>query len=151
MPSWPPTEFPNLTSQNYEETSPATTLYNCIAWGVGNDARWWWPDPANAYYWPQGVPREESIAAFELAFATMGYARCTNGTLEADVEKVAIYGILVGGEIYPTHAARQLPDGRWTSKLGTCEDIEHDTPEVLNGPAYGSTVCFLARRRTSDF
>ena len=28
-----------------------------------------------------------------------------------------------------THAARQLPSGKWTSKLGDADDIEHNTLE----------------------
>ena len=39
------------------------------------------------------------------------------------VRKVVLYAD--GNEW--THAARQLPSGRWTSKLGDYEDIEHDT------------------------
>jgi hypothetical protein len=43
------------------------------------------------------------------------------------------------------HAARQLPTGRWTSKLGKAVDIEHDTPEGVTGPVYGAVVKFLRR------
>jgi hypothetical protein len=62
-------------------------------------------------------------------------------------EKIVLYGVRVGTDIVPTHAARQLVDGRWTSKLGNCEDIEHDTIEMLNGPRYGVPICFLKRSR----
>ena len=109
--------------------------------------RWWWPDLANAYYWPPGVPREETIRAFVEAYAIQGYTECLDGTLVNGVEKLAIYGIRIGPDIYPTHAARQLEDGRWTSKLGSCEDIEHDNLEALSGPRYGAPVCFLRRQR----
>lgn len=44
----------------------------------------------------------------------------------------------------PTHAARQLPNGRWTSKLGFLEDIEHDLHDVA-GEAYGTVVVLLKR------
>lgn len=36
----------------------------------------------------------------------------------------------------PSHAARQLPNGRWTSKCGQAEDIEHDLRD-LEGRLYG--------------
>ena len=44
----------------------------------------------------------------------------------------------------PTHAARQFPGGRWTSKLGPAEDIEHELEE-LAGPLYGEVVLILRR------
>lgn len=52
----------------------------------------------------------------------------------------------------PTHAARQLPSGAWTSKLGEWEDIEHDTLEALEGSegrgeAYGRVALILKRER----
>lgn len=146
MPSWPPPDFPQLGAHNHIETSPATNLYNCVAWGAGNDTRWWWPDPANIYYWPTGIPRQETIPAFEAAFATMGYRPCADDTLESGVEKLAIYAVRVGLDLYPTHAARQLENGRWTSKLGGCEDIERSSLDALSGPRYETPVCFLARR-----
>ena len=80
------------------------------------------------------------MAAFVQAFATIGYSPCPDGSLEAGWEKVALYATDEG----PTHAARQLPTGRWTSKLGPDDDIEHAL-EGLCGPAYGSVVQFLRR------
>ena len=145
--SWPPANFPQLGSHNHVETSPATNLYNCIAWAAGNATRWWWPDIANIGYWPPGVPREETISAFILAYATQGYAPCTDGALEIGTEKLAVFGVRGGIDIYPTHAALQLENGRWSSKLGPCEDIEHDTLGALTGPLYGAPVCFLSRPR----
>ena len=69
---------------------------------------------------------------------------CGNGSLEDGYEKVAIYAR--DGEL--THAARQLRDGRWTSKLGKYEDIEHDSLEALYGDGYGeygSVAVFMVR------
>lgn len=70
----------------------------------------------------------------------VGYAPCADGSPEAGVEMVAIY--VRGGE--PAHAARLLPSGHWTSKLGAQEDIEH-TLDGLEGTTYGSPVVFLRR------
>ncbi len=44
----------------------------------------------------------------------------------------------------PTHAARQLASGRWTSKLGKAEDIEHDLHD-LEGDLYGIVVLLMKR------
>jgi hypothetical protein len=106
------------------------------------DNRAWWPHPDT--FWPAGVPGRETIAAFVSAFATLGYVPCADGVLETAFERVALYADLGGT---PTHAARQLPDGSWTSKLGEDIDISHAHPAVLNGPLYGSVVQFLRRPR----
>ena len=128
------TVFPNLAETGYRITSPAAPHYNCIAWSVHDDTTWWWPDPFGLYYWPESVPRLETLAAFIAAYGTRGYELCDNGSLETGFEKVAIY---VDTDGTPTHAARQLASGHWTSKLGRQEDIEHLTLAGLTGTTYG--------------
>jgi hypothetical protein len=89
------------------------------------------------------MPGERTLAAFIQALATVGYAPCPDGSLEPGWEKVALYATDEG----PTHAARQLPSGCWTSKLGPDDDIEHAL-EGLCSPLYGSVVQFLRRMVT---
>jgi hypothetical protein len=66
--------------------------------------------------------------------------------MEAGFEKIAIY---VDGDGVPTHAARQLSDGAWTSKLGEWEDIRHLTLEAMEddglGLGYGKVSLILKR------
>jgi hypothetical protein len=143
MPSWLPDDLPNLTDANYRETSPSTPIYNCIAWAAGDDRRYWWPVGA---YWPPNVPREETVPAFLQAFAAKGYIECADATLEPGVEKVALYA---DGDGVPSHAALQLEDGSWTSKLGALEDIAHETLEAVNCKEYGQAVRFLKRPRSA--
>lgn len=132
--------LPGLTASNYRVTSPATWNYNCIAWAVGVTDAWWWPVPGR--YWPADVPREESRAAFLAVFAKLGYSPCATADLEAGVEKIALYAV---GE-KPSHAARQLASGVWTSKLGPSIDIEHTTLEALAGGVYGELTAVLSRK-----
>ena len=150
-PEWPATlvaphagarieTFPNLTPENHRVTSDRTTDYNCIAWAAGDDAQWWWPADSREVHWPEGVPRIENLGSFVAAFATLGYAPCEGDELDPGVEKVAIYMF----EGAPSHAARQLPDGWWTSKLGGSFDIAH-TLDAIAGGAYGEAVLFLGR------
>ena len=113
--------FPNLNLEGHRVTSPATEKYNCISWAAGVHDDWWWPDSDNDHYWPAGIQREVTLDAFIAAFATLGYFRCDSPELEVGFEKVAIYCI----DLVPKHMARQLLDGRWTSKLGRFLDIEH--------------------------
>jgi hypothetical protein len=138
--------FPGLQSSPYVVTSPATKDYNCVAWAVGDVSRWWWPDPDpdnDAVYWPADVDREEKLSAFAAALATLGYQPSGTADLEAGVEKVALFARPDGS---PTHAARQLPDGRWTSKLGALSDIEHDLAAIA-GVEYGAVARIFARPR----
>jgi hypothetical protein len=135
--------LPRLTSDNYRETSPASWEYNCVAWAAGVTDAWWWPVPGR--YWPDGVLREETLPAFLAAFATLGYLPGVSAILEPDVEKVAVYA---AGST-PTHAARQLASGWWTSKLGPSLDIEHATAEDVAGGAYGEVVALLGRTRAA--
>jgi hypothetical protein len=62
---------------------------------------------------------------------------------EQGFEKIAIY---TDGDEY-MHAARQLEDGKWTSKMGPDEDVEHNEPEDLAGPCYGNVSIFMKRKR----
>jgi hypothetical protein len=132
--------FPSLLKEGYGQTSPASTEYNCIAWAANRTDVAWWPDPLGVGYWPDGVPREETLEAFYLAFESIGYSRCDEGQMEIGFEKVALYAL--AGQ--PKHAARQLADGRWTSKLGKHIDISHALGG-LEGEIYGQVVGYLKR------
>ena len=134
--------FPGLAAVGYRVTSPATAEYNCIAWAAEDDTTWWWPDSFGDYYWPPQAPRVETVEAFMAAYGTIGYQPCQDASLEPGFEKVAIY---VDEQGVPTHAARQQPSGRWTSKLGQLEDIEHDRVDGLSGLTYGSVEQVLKR------
>jgi hypothetical protein len=132
--------LPRLTADNYRVTSPGSWDYNCVAWALGLTDAWWWPVPYR--YWPAEVAREESLAAFLAVFATHGYSPCPTDEHEPGWEKVVLYA--AAG--IPTHVARQLPDGRWTSKLGPAVDIEHTTVNDVAGGAYGEVAAVLSRR-----
>lgn len=134
--------FPGLALNGYRITSPATYSYNCIAWAAARNDRWWWPAPDA--YWPPAAPITTTLPAFEAAYATLGYVRCSDAEFEIRAEKIAIYASPAGE---PTHAARQLDRDRWTSKLGPNVDIEHATPDALNGPDYGAPALFMRRPR----
>lgn len=138
--------FPSLAGTPYTITSPSTPIYNCIAWAARDETRPWWPDPMDLGYWPSGVPREETLQAFVSAFASLGYQTCSDSTFEPGFEKLAIYASPSG---QPTHMARQLGDGTWTSKLGDWEDIAHAALQHLAGQTYGDPVLYLRRPANS--
>ncbi len=135
--------FPDLGADAPTVDHPPDGRYNCVAWAAGRTDAWWWPgDPAG--YWPPGVPDELTVAAVVAALGTVGYSPCLDGRPEPDVEKAAVYAR--GG--VPTHVARQLPDGRWSSKLGRDCVVSHATPGSVEGAVYGTVVEYL-RRPTS--
>lgn len=101
------------------------------------------PFPEGLYLWPPGVPRSDTLAGWVQAFEALGFAACADAALEAGYEKIAIFAH-PGGP--PSHVARQLDSGKWTSKLGTMEDIEHDL-DGLVGERYGHVARLLKRPR----
>jgi hypothetical protein len=109
------------------------------AW-VAADQGWYWWWPFKPYWWPRAFPQNETVAAFVKLYGVIGYSPCVDGSLEPGYEKIALYTI--GPAV--KHVARQLPDGKWASKLGKDNDIEH----TLDGLAdRGTPVQFLRRAR----
>ena len=128
---------------DYEVTSPESLQYNCVAWAANDVNKWWWPMPPGTSYWPEGVPRQVTLEAFIQAFNTLGYQSCEDAQHELGFEKVAIF---VDNEGIPTHAARQLNNGRWTSKMGRSYDIVHDLEDLTGlAPQYGNVAHILRR------
>lgn len=137
-------DFPFLTPDNHKVIRPADPRYNCIAWAAGDDRRWW--QPTGRLYWPPGVPRELTLDAYREAFAAAGYEDCDDGELEDACEKIVLYRDTARN--VPTHAARQLPNGEWTSKMGQSVAITHSSPQDLVGPVYGHPVQYMRRKRS---
>ena len=136
--------FPILKGgKGYRDTSEPTIAYNCLAWALGITWARYDPTPRCAgYVWFPGVPREWSITAIRRIFENHGYAECDSSELEDGYEKVAFY-IDENGE--PQHFARQLPNGKWTSKVGDLNDIEHDSLHSLINSIYGKPQIYMKR------
>ena len=137
-----PQDFPELQPHFCaNEISDATRDYNCIAWAASETNVRWEPDPLFQYFWPDRVPREYTVNAFIAAYQTLGFQVCENGDPEIGFEKI----VLFSRAGFPTHAARRLGTGTWTSKLGDFEDIEHINLQCLRGPLYGTPTTYLKR------
>jgi hypothetical protein len=146
-------EIPNLKGTGYDKypISPQTRGqrgYNCIAFAAGDDAHRWWPHPNRfSFFWPPHLPRQlpgtETVDNFVLAFEWRGYRECKRGDFKKGIEKVAIFT----KNERPTHAARQLESGVWTSKCGNLEDIQHKSLIQVEGDLYGKVHTFMHRRR----
>ncbi len=134
-------EFPRLLRSHYAVTSPSTPQYNCIGWALGDNQHFWWPRLDT--FWPADIPRHVTIAAFTALLSSHGFEECSSEDLELEVEKVALF---VSAQGAPTHAARQLGSGMWTSKLGSNVDIAHEL-RGLEGKAYGRAMLIFSRAR----
>jgi hypothetical protein len=135
------TAFPKIRKQGYKITSIESADYNCFAWVIGNESQWWSPVTNDGYYWPKGAPKSLDLKTFaKLYEMNGGYSTCSNSNPEKGFEKIALYAN-ASGQV--THAAKQTGSGKWTSKLGDWEDIEHATLEALEGDFYGTVVQIL--------
>ena len=134
--------FPGLRGTEYRATSPADGRYNCLAWAAGDQSRWWWPDAES--YWPYKEYRWEWISCFLQAFSLLGFSEC-DAIHDDGADYIALFA---DDDARILHAARRLPNGRWTSKLGELVDMEHDL-HALEGTQYGKVEFLLRRPRTS--
>ena len=136
--------FPKLKTGNWEPHSKSDPSYNCLAFAAGDVTQRWEPDYAKQFYWPPEADRENTVLAAIEAYQTRDFVRCEDASLEEGFEKIAIYATPAGGL---RHATRQLPDGRWVSKLGYAEDIIHNEVDGVACDCYGQPVCFMKRPR----
>jgi hypothetical protein len=119
--------FPKLGSSDYKITSVRTKRYNCMAWSLSRNDFWLDAFPDGG--WPPHLVHDGSVQAAIALFEYLGF-RCTSIDdlgFEDGVSRIAIYGDSRGY----THVARQIGSGKWTSKLGTLQDIEHDSLDAL--------------------
>lgn len=142
-------------------TSPSDQGYNCIAWALCRNDIYFWPGKGSRsvrrssndfyrdFYWPQGLINDDTPEAFEQFFgmAVHGYRRMAGRdvSLQPGLEKLALYTLDEGG-LRVAHAARQLPSGWWTSKLGGMLDISHPDPDFLL-PSQGTDFFLMSRPR----
>ena len=138
--------FPGIAGK-FRKTSSNDANYNCLTWALGRSDIWLSPVVRiPPYSWPPGIPEEWSVAAIREIFVREGYTEETDSVeLEDGWEKVAFF-IENNGD--PTHFSRQLPNGKWTSKLGGLIDIEHNNLKCLEGPHYGRQGLILKREKT---
>ncbi|AGP42298.1 hypothetical protein SCE1572_52050 [Sorangium cellulosum So0157-2] len=126
--------FPKL-GDNYEVLGPQDENYNCIAHTLGkNDT---WVNPVTG-------PATNPLQGMDAIYGAQGYTRSPgmDFSLKPGTQKVVVYATKrADGTIDEiTHGAIQDEHGTWTSKLGQWPLIRHESPDSLNGPAYGEPV-----------
>ena len=81
------------------------------------------------------------IESLKEAFTGLGYEQCHDRGATAGYQKVALYE--AQGRMQ--HAAIQMPNGRWRSKMGRGPVIEHRNPNSLSGGRYGQATIIMRR------
>ena len=114
--------FPALAEAGYSKSSEQNPCYNCFAFAVHDTGQYWQKLSVNGYYWP--LERDDRLEDWVRASGLNNFEPTDNWDLEDGFEKVCIYVNAAGS---PEHVARQLESGKWTSKIGKLEDIEHET------------------------
>jgi hypothetical protein len=134
------TGFPRL-GEEFEVLAPASVMYNCIGWSLGNTGAWVWPTDGQQ---PAYLPN------FDALYRYYGFRRVKGLEFRRwpGHDKVVLYAVRKSdGSIQPTHAARQMPDGSWSSKLGSLPLIRHLHPNDIAGPSYGVPYVIYVRKR----
>lgn len=132
--------FPNM--HNFKVLNPTFDLsYNCVGWAVDDTNRWWWPIRYENEYWPFSVENSTpEVKNFDELFIQNAGAVVTNESpsryisVEPGFVKLALF---TADFNHPTHIARQMDTGKWVSKLGGDELLEHELDE-LEGGYYGT-------------
>ena len=145
--------FPGLaTDKDFSITSPEDTNYNCLAWACNYNNRWMQPPISGTeldaiVYWPSSAKKGRDISCLIEAFRAHGFEVCETWQHEVGFQKIALYINPVTNEW--THASRELMQGgdcgKWTSKLGSWNDIRHGSPFSIEGQCYGIVHCFMRR------
>jgi len=135
--------FPNLSKSNYQIIGPASNEYNSVALAAGDNSKWWAP----SRHWPDDLPKDSSLSSFVSLYAALGFQPCATAEFEPGIEKIALYQ-KQNGDI--GHVAKQIESGKWLSKLGRNELINHDNLDALTGEVYGRVVQILCRNSTKQ-
>ena len=126
-----------------EIKSPHNPTYNCLAWTIGEKAKWWDEDR----WWPPRSTPGPTVRHLVAAYVALEFEECgRDDSVEPGFEKVAIFAI---GENW-THGCKQHYDGRWWSKLGEEEDTLHTLEEAEQVPIYGKLAIILRRPQNSS-
>jgi hypothetical protein len=133
---------PKLKRENYRITSDHSIRYNCVAWALGENRRWYQVGSEPHWYWPAGVPKDGTFESYVALFTRIGFSPCDSAEWEAGYEKVALYA---DDEGVFKHVAKMKDAETWMSKVGSLDDIEHRTLDVFDSDRLGTVRQVLRR------
>ncbi len=132
------TTWSNLQEEiNFIFTSKQTWDYNCVMWALHIDHIW-----KDFGYSDDGyLNPDQTTTPYINFYKENGFVICENALLEDGFEKICIFSNR--GNF--SHVSRQLADGRWASKMGNYEDIEHSAVTDVGGVGYGNPEFYMKR------
>ena len=136
-----PNIFPALLEgANFDFTSNVDYNYNCLAWALSYDSKYF--ENSKGSYWPWKDCADDTVEGWSGVCQLHGFSLTDGAEFEKGFERIAIFEDEEG----VSHACRTGSDGIWKSKLGTGPDIEHaDLVSLEEG--YGKVVVILKRHR----
>lgn len=136
-------DWPNLKDGTFEKTSDEGIYQNCVGFVVGIRR---WID-SYSQFWPDDLETGDTPEHYAAFFKKHGFEICADGSLENGTEKLAIYakGHKYSSQKEFKHVAIQQNDGKWKSKMGKLEDIEHPTTKTICCGDYGEAIIFMRR------
>jgi hypothetical protein len=132
-------DFPSLIGKEYE-LSDENFDYNCLAYALGDEKRWWEPPNGFEKYWPDGFNADTTVATAESIIRVSGFIVELQPSATPKTHAVAIYA---QGNDW-THFAK-FSEGKWSSKLGEGHDVQDIQLQDLEGLIYGKVLKILAR------
>jgi hypothetical protein len=98
--------------------------------------------------WPVDLPPDESFANVHTLLSRLGFVDCDDDRA-IDPRITIVVAIFLDDGSKPAHFAQQQANGKWLSKLGDGNDIEHRTTQSVEGGANGTLAHKMCRPRTS--
>ncbi|MBI4648181.1 MAG: hypothetical protein HY738_16760 [Bacteroidia bacterium] len=132
--------FPNSFDAQFEISSPKTCKYNCLAWAMNDNTKWW--DYEDDYYWVAGIEKNGKLKTFIKLLECFNYKKTNTASYESGYDKIALFS---KDKIECTHLAKQLKEEIWTSKLGSSYDVLHTLKGIENG-IYGDVKIIMKRK-----
>jgi hypothetical protein len=135
--------FPLLRrGENCKKASEWDFNYNCLAFVLGDYSNWWEPPGVFGHYWPPGFSQDISVDTVTSIIKLHGFTVEFNPHETPVTESIAIYAKGDDWEHFAKYSG-----GVWKSKIGEDEDIEHSSPDLLEGEFYGYVVKILSREQ----
>jgi hypothetical protein len=131
--------FPNSFLEPLEISSPETGDYNCLAWALNDNSKWY--ESEDDYCWFDKIDRDNKLSTIQKIFEQIGFNLTRNSEYQVDIERVALFST---DNIDCSHLARQIGKNVWTSKLGSSYDVNHTLRAIEDG-IYGNPILFLER------
>lgn len=150
-----------MRPNDFRLSSPREPECSCLSYVVGDKERHWWPPGPLATrrsnlliqlgppdVWPVDLPPDATLANVCALLSRLGFVDCEDA-VAIDPKTTLVVAIFLDSGTAPAHFAQQLPNGKWLSKLGGGNDIEHRTTHSVEGGANGTLAHKMCRPRTA--